>query len=216
MEEKNRELKKRDLMTAPIIEANKFEELVTAVIRQLPRDIDSATAQGWIDNQTELQRALRKALMPTVKAAAVPSNIFPVIVDYGKTVEAMIKADNYHLANPNITSKNFHTKKSGIQEVVIELIHFNRVISTDEAVKGLYQTGCRPADLYELLAFGKKYPDIQREFPIAALGSVWQDLDGYSNAPYLYRLGPKRCLRLEWTGQGWHGHWRFAAVRKPA
>lgn len=44
------------------MEINQFAEFVSAVVRQLPRNLDSATAQRWILEQGSLADALRKAL----------------------------------------------------------------------------------------------------------------------------------------------------------
>lgn len=45
------------------LDAKQFAELAAAVIRQLPRDLESTAAQRWIENQGELQCALRSALV---------------------------------------------------------------------------------------------------------------------------------------------------------
>ncbi len=43
---------------------DQFSELMSAVARGLPRDMDPDVAQGWITNQGSLTRTLREALMP--------------------------------------------------------------------------------------------------------------------------------------------------------
>jgi len=188
-----------------------YVEFQAAVLRALPRDIDSDVALGWTQNGESLARVLREALMPDGKPA---SNTYPLSVDYGRSVEKGVKAGRYDWANSDITSRNFPTERKGTAEVVVELIHFNRNISTDEALRELDKAGMRPAELHELLAFGKKYPEVQREFPIVALGSVWQYRDGFRVVPFLYRDGSGRDLGLDWVVGGWSGICRFAAVRK--
>jgi hypothetical protein len=74
--------------------------------------------------------------------------------------------------------------------------------------------GLRAATLPELLAFGATYPEKQREFPIVALRSVWQNRDGLRCVPCLDRDGSKRMLGLRWLGRRWLDDCRFAAVRK--
>lgn len=59
--------------------------------------------------------------------------------------------------------------------------------------------GLRPRGIEHLLAFGEKYPDIQREFPAVALGSRWQSSGGDWRVPYLDRDGSKRYLYLHWV-----------------
>ena len=48
------------------METLQFAEFVSAVVRQLPRDLQSTTAQNWIRNQGALADVLRKALAPAL------------------------------------------------------------------------------------------------------------------------------------------------------
>ena len=193
------------------IETGHFAELASAVVQQLPRDIDSTVAQGWIENRSALQRVLRAALLPNDKPAG---NVYSLTVNYGLSVEDAVKLGRYDWANSDINSSNFQTKRSGTAEVVVELIHFNRYISTKDALSELDRMGYRTAELHELLAFGEKYPNVQREFPVVALGSVWQDRSGVRDIPYLGRYGSERGLYLDWVGHGWDEVYWYAAVRK--
>jgi hypothetical protein len=96
------------------------------------------------------------------------------------------------------------------------LYHPDRDIESDDVVKELDQMGLKAAILQELCAFGEKYPDIQREFPIVALGSVCVDPDGVRHVPDLDYWGARRLLGLDdWDGE-WFPHYRFLAARKPA
>lgn len=145
---------------------------------------------------------------------AQPGSIYAVTVDYGKSVEEMVKLGLYDWSNHDITSEHFPAKWTGQTDLAIELVHFNRYIGTNDALKELNRMGYRPAELHELLAFGEKYPDVQREFPVVALGSVWQRPYGYRYVPCLYWFGSKRRLYLRWSGRDWGDICRFAAVRK--
>jgi len=188
-----------------------FREFAGAVLRSLPDDLDPTTAQGWIENQENLRKILREALMPDGKPAG---NTYPLSVDYGRTVEDGVKAGRYDWVNSDITSRNFPTQRKGTAEVAVVLINFNRYVSTDEALRELDRMGYRPAELHELLALGEKYPEVQLNFPIVALGSVWHGRLGCRFVPYLGRVGSKRTLSLGWVGDGWSEVCRFAAVRK--
>lgn len=46
---------------------DQFAALTAAVIRSLPRDMDTKTAQEWIQNPKDISKALRRAFMPPVK-----------------------------------------------------------------------------------------------------------------------------------------------------
>jgi hypothetical protein len=142
-------------------------------------------------------------------------NTYPLSVDYGRSVEDGVKAGRYDWVNPDITSKNFPTKRKGTAKVAVELIRFNRYISTDEALRELNRMGYRPAKLHVLLAFGEKYQEFQREFPVVALGSVWRrGWSGYRSIPCLNKLGSERSMELELFVGDWSEVCRFMAVRK--
>jgi len=140
--------------------------------------------------------------------------IYAIIVDYGTSLEDMVKLGKYDYANDNITTKNFPTKRSGKVDIVIELVPFGRNISSEDAIKELDKMGLRAAEPHELLAFGAKYPDVQREFPIVALGSVWRGWDDDRSVVCLIRGDTKRSAVLRGFVGDWVGYWRFAAVRK--
>lgn len=190
-----------------------YVEFQVAVLRALLRDIDPDVALAWTQNGESLARVLRDALVPD--GAKPAGNTFLLSVDYGRSIEEGVKAGRYDWANSDITSKNFLTNKlKGTVEVAVELIHLNRVVSTSEALRELDKAGYRPAELHELLAFGEKYPELQRKFPVVALGSVWQDRLGSHDVPYLDRYGSRRHLHLIWIESVWGEVYRFAAVRK--
>lgn len=143
-----------------------------------------------------------------------PGNTYPLIIDYSRSVEDGIKAGNYDWVNNDIISKNFPSQEKGPSEVNIELIHFNKEMTTGQVLAELEKTGYRPATLKELLALGEKHPDPQREFPIIAPGSVWQDPNGCRHCPYLDGSGSEHRLVLHWIDCRWGSRCRFAAVRK--
>ena len=141
-------------------------------------------------------------------------DVFRVLVDYCRSLEDMIAIGKYDHVNSDINAKHFPIAKHGREDVAIEPVHFNRGISSDNALRELDKMGFRPATLPELLAFGEKYPDVQRRFPIVALGSVWRSLDGGRCVPYLWGVSHGRGLDLGWFEGGWDAGYRFAAVRK--
>lgn len=140
---------------------------------------------------------------------------FKVLVDYTKTLAEMIKAGQYDWVNENITQDHFSVHGSGQKEVEIVLFHFNRDIASEQVIVEMEQAGFRPAKVEELLSLGASYPDLQKQFPVVALGSVWQGPRVLRYVPFLYRDGAeRRFLDLSWSGHGWRGRSRFAAVRK--
>lgn len=157
-----------------------------------------------------------------VLVGLVPCSVnqnFKVTVDYSQSIAEMVAAGKYDWKNDDITEKHFPSPKlpAGFPtkvELNLELIHFNRVISSDEALAELKKQGLRPATLRELLAFAVSYPEKQREFPIVALGSVWRRWDGSRCVPCLWGGSVGRYLGLGYFGDGWGGYDRFLAVRE--
>jgi len=106
------------------------------------------------------------------------------------------------------------------REVAFEYVHMDcDASSTNEMLAEMERKGLRPALYEELLGFAKKYPDEQREYPIAALGSE-SDVHGRRCVASLWGHDFARCLRLRWIDGswsgwgGWRGRYRFLAVRK--
>jgi hypothetical protein len=139
---------------------------------------------------------------------------FSFTVNYDQPIEEARKAGNYDWENSDITSKNYPTSRKGTADIVLHIEHFDRQISSETVIAELDKKGLRPAETHELLALGATYPELQREFPIIALGSVWQDRDGGRSVPCLDRGGSKRGLDLDWFDGKWRADYRFAAIPK--
>ena len=156
---------------------------------------------------------------------------YTVTVDHTRTLADMIKAGMYDYVNRDIVEQNFPIQRpdvigavagggpfrtQGVQITNTELVfvHLNKAATTAEVLAYMDKLGLRPARIEELLALGEKYPNIQRDYPFVALGSVWVDSSRYRGVPYLYRYGSKRDLNLNWdeTGNTWNDICRFVAV----
>ena len=168
---------------------------------------------------------LQRLIESSTSSPARP--IFPVTVDYTHSLAQMIAAGKYDWVNSDITDQHFPPPSipTGLPpstgsgqatkaELKLELVHFNRTISSNDAIAELKQKGLRPATLPEFLAFGAIYPEEQRKYPIVALGSVWQYWDGDRDVPFLYCGDSRRGLSLGWFEFGWYDDFRFAVVRK--
>jgi len=138
---------------------------------------------------------------------------YPVTIDHDQTLEQMIAAGRYDWKNGDINAKHFPLTGTGRVEVTLELIHLNRVINTNDALKEIDQRGYRPATIAELLALGASQPELQRQFPIIALGSVWRHPLGDRVVAYLHKSVSKRRLNLCWISDVWGEVCRFLVVR---
>jgi hypothetical protein len=165
-----------------------------------------------IETNADLRQELAKLIVG--QNASSTGNFHRVTVDRDKKLKAMIQAGRYDWTNSDITDKHFPVEGSGVVEVDIELVHYGHTMSTDAVLKNLDTRGLRPAKIEELLALGAAKPELQREFPIIVLGSVWRDPVGCQFVPCLVWGGSKRDLDLNWIDGTWGGLCRFLAVRK--
>ena len=171
-----------------------------------------AKARAGVITRESLEALLAS---PNGSVASKPAaGVYPVVIDYGKTVEQMKKDGRYNWSNDNINSRNFTVSGTGVVTANLELVHLNRVVSSEDVLAYMESNGLRAATVEELLMFGVTYPDIQRDFPIICLGSSWVGPDGSRLVPYLFRGGSVRKLDLGWFGDGWGAGCRFLAVRK--
>lgn len=186
----------------------KLKDLLTPVLRRYLKTEDQA--QALIESP-----AFVEGFDTHVKALVGKlTNIFMVTVDYARSLSEMIAAGKYGYANEDITAEHFPITGEGKVDAEILLVHLNRDISSENALAELDKLGLRAANLQELLAFGETHSEVQREFPIIALGSIWQDRDGDRYVPYLDDWLDERRLFLRWFGFDWSALCRFAAVRK--
>jgi len=165
-----------------------------------------ATAQG--------DSLLDKFADVMADAARKPRDIFPVTVNYDLSLKEAINAGNYQAVHGDINAKNFPSTRSGQAALEIVLVRYEHRMKSEEVLQELGKEGLRPAELPEFLAFGAKYPDMQRKFSVAGLGSVWRDRKGYRNVPCLYEASEGRYLDLHWWDDGWYSYTRFAALQK--
>jgi hypothetical protein len=176
-------------------------------------------AQGGNDEDLHLlardegQPMIDQIASMLVRAGAATRNVYPVVIDYGQTIDQMIEAGKYDYRNDNITVDNFPITGEGKVTSQLVLVHFNRDISSEDAVKEMAQMGLEPAKTEHLLAYGAQHWKRDPEL-VVALGSSWVDPDGDRSVPCLDGSYEDRRLSLRWWDDDWDDYWRFLAVRK--
>jgi hypothetical protein len=136
-------------------------------------------------------------------------NIFP-----NRSLDKMIEDGEYDWVNPNITADHFPIREKVRSEFSVVLFHFNRPVGSEDVIAEMNKDGYRPAAIEELLALGESQPNLQKKFPIVALGTIWEDADGCRHVVFLWGSSGERNLDIHGFGSGWRDHYRFAAVRK--
>jgi hypothetical protein len=72
----------------------------------------------------------------------------------------------------------------------------------------------RPANLRELLLFGRRYPELQLYFPIFALPTERRTTSAAHDVPFLHGHRQKgRWLQLRWPVLNWTSQDRFLIIQ---
>jgi hypothetical protein len=153
--------------------------------------------------------------------------LYPVTIDYGMSKEEMIRAGDYDHVSCSI-KEGCIVSGNGVVMRDFELVHVGDLTTITKRSAYLESHGLRPARIAELLAFGATFPEIQREFPIVALGSIcinrrmpyvlrWDFGEARSvechRMPVLDMFGKERCLQTIYEDE-LSAKCRLLAVRK--
>src|SRR3989338_11169160 len=185
----------------------------------------SAKGEGTLHKIAELMVA--KARADTEIVSKYLESSWDAIVDCGQDLAQMISAGEYDSVNSDITAEHFPLVKGSAKLAVkVDLLHFNcyfnnsdEIIAKLKAVnEWLAEQGAgyryRFARIEELLALGAARRDLQRKYPIGALGSIWREAVGRRRFACFSRNGRFRDLALVYLEDVFHDAWRFAVVRE--
>ena len=149
--------------------------------------------------------------------AAEPNYIvatFTVSVDETQTIEEAVAAGKFDWSHHEINSKNFPKLTDGQKsEKEVVLFHFEKKMHAEEIATEMDKAGYKPASVWDLLGLAVKKPDLQKEFPVVALGSVCT-ISRNRFVTFLDEDSTGRKLTLDYVGGAWNSGSRFAAVRK--
>lgn len=142
-------------------------------------------------------------------------DVYKLVIRRSRPLADQIAAGRYDWIDPGINRQNFPGAEGNTdEEAEVVLFHFNRVMSSDAVIEEIAKEGYEPEELPGLLAFGATKPELQRQFPIIALGSVWVDPYGYRRVSSLDVHSGERGLYLCQYAYEWSGHCRFLGRRK--
>lgn len=170
------------------------------------------------------KETLNKARQIKTTLRSVES-IDTITVEVGHlNLKEWILAGEYRLADDDINVKRFDIQFSsgGARKVDVVIIHIDKtfygVEYAEEIIEKLFLF---PAPLEYLLAIGAEYPEMQKEFPIIAMGSKDRNRIAKTYVTILdYREGEisgemGRILGLDWKDKQWEKDIRFLAVFEP-
>lgn len=138
----------------------------------------------------------------------ITSETFTVLVDYTLNLtEDLLESEFDSVSLMGDFSGPYSDTKT---QHIMTLFHFGKKLLSEEVIAEMNAKGYRPATILELVAFARVNPNLQRQFQIAALGSVKENY-----APYLHKISMRRTLRKRWIiEKKWCASSRFLAVRK--
>lgn len=137
-----------------------------------------------------------------------------LVRDYQKakgSLTDLIAQGKYDWVNSDITADNFPVDGLVNPDEETRLFHFNQEMSSDDVVAEMDKEGWKPATIWHLLILGIKNPELQKQFPTIALGSVWRGFVPVLPWDGIHR---RRNLGLRRLDVRWFGVCRFLAVRK--
>jgi len=178
-----------------------------------------------VNNNRELSDIL-ETKNPSWEAAEIIVSLEPkvyktykVVIDYEKSFTEMKELGKYDYSECWVNDRNYPIMGIGQHRLEMVLVHLNRFASIREVEYYLMRQKLTPAKLEHLLAFGAAYPELQRQFPIVAIGSVWMhDIQSYF-CPSLNYNDRGRVIDHHWfyySPQCFDATCHFLAIRKAA
>ncbi|HTW96078.1 MAG TPA: hypothetical protein VMD74_00265 [Candidatus Methylomirabilis sp.] len=142
----------------------------------------------------------------------------PVLVDYSISLSSMIKVGNYDGGDLDAIAAHKFFGPRGRELFDPYLVRFNRSVSTKTIISTLIQRKLRAANIAELLAFGAKYPEEQRESQIPGLNALCksEECPDITQAALLgggaHRRGVYLCAYVDNWEKSWSRDDSFLAV----
>jgi len=166
------------------------------------------------------EEAVREILRGTIviykKLTNFITTTFNVMVDETKTVEEAAETGMFTWLYPGIISEHFPKPVGGVKkEREIVLFHFNIMngFSSEEVISLMNRMGYKPATVWDLIALAVREPNLQKKYPIVALGSVCQ-FEGFRRVACLDNVTEGRILGLKQFDNTWNVLNRFIAVHQ--
>ena len=210
--------------TASRLSTDQFAEFASAVVRNLPRDLDPARVQGWIEEGDALARLLAAAFSGREVSEPEQSpapKVVPLTVS-ADDEEFTLDVNNDQDPMEVVSSVGFDKKSwqylgpafSGKETRRVKLIRLGFVKGLKEARQKADQLGFRLLEGQARESFKAKYPVPDGKGPVVFGGSVWQSPHGDARVACLYECGGVWNSHFYWSDYGWDGDYRWAVVSK--
>ncbi|MBM3206497.1 MAG: hypothetical protein FJZ43_02660 [Candidatus Staskawiczbacteria bacterium] len=108
-----------------------------------------------------------------------------IFIQCKRTLREVLEAGCYDYLDNDLVNQKFISKEEQCgKHYICKPYYFDQVMEADQVEAKMKLDGYRPATIMALLSFGEKNPDLQRNFPIFALGSK-TTVNGFVRSPYL-------------------------------
>ena len=139
---------------------------------------------------------------------------FTITVKKDEHFNSLVMAAEYDGINDDVTVMRFPMRYSQPGERKLVLLHFDRTISSEDALKEAQRLGLERPTYEDCLRFGAQHPQVRQKFSISFLHEPILGNDRNQRVLCLYQDGSKAMLSFFWFSEVWKRTYRFAFVRK--
>ncbi|MFA7049735.1 MAG: hypothetical protein WC164_01325 [Patescibacteria group bacterium] len=140
---------------------------------------------------------------------------FSLPINKEKSLSDLLRDGKYNLIGNRIDSMNLEkTKKKIVELKIFDLRQLKPRDSSSETIcLTMKDQGFKASNFLELLHLGAIYPDLQRRFPIVALGSICIAAQGRIGVPYLTIRDYQRMISLNFFNYSWKPQYKFLGTK---
>jgi len=208
------------MSTATLPQATKVLELITqkkVPSDQLQRLLEGGFLADLLEANGNLNRDEFRQFLKLGKLHPDLLELSGIVIPEEATIASLKTAGEYDYqsdyAKQYITDEHFKVTVTGPRRLY--LAHFNKTVTSQHVEEVVEEMGYKVALVEDLLAVGThpEHRELQRQFPIIALGSS-AVVDDERSVPSLNGWSGKRDLNLPWYGPEWNDDCRFLLVGK--
>lgn len=207
-------------MSKKLMTKQQAAEIVLAISKRLPT-LTYEEAESVLNAKATLAQGVAAAFEPfimggneSIFSTVITETFFEIDVPYKAegTIAELVEAGRYDWVNEDVSDDHFPNVLDTISRVGLKLFNFDRRISTEEVVLAMKKEGFVAANAAELLSLGNQYKNLQKQFPLVALGQRWDFSPKNSFVLCLAWHGLlRRIYLLTQHKREWPAHTRFVA-----
>ncbi|MEZ4156389.1 MAG: hypothetical protein R3B52_00215 [Candidatus Paceibacterota bacterium] len=139
-----------------------------------------------------------------------------IVVGEDETFDSLVAAGHYGSKGDWVTGEQFPVRPSQPGERQLVLLHFARVVSSENAIDEAAKQGLERPTYEDALRFGAQHPEVQCQFPVVFLHEPLPDAYDGPSVLCLDCRASGRDLDYRWFDGGWGCLYRFVFVRPTA